>query len=175
MMSETKPLLGFVAFSGTGKTTLLSQVIPLLKSRKIRIGMLKHAHHDFDIDQPGKDSYILRKSGAEQVLVASSQRWALMVETPGQQDADLWNLLNHFDLDKLDLLLIEGFKHIRYPKIEVYRRSLNNPYLYPEDDSIIALAIDNPQFSDCPLPVLDINKPDTIVEFILKEILNLSA
>lgn len=166
------PLLGFAAFSGTGKTTLLKKVIPLLKARGIRIGMIKHAHHDFDIDQAGKDSYELRKAGADQMLIASSKRWALMVETPGQTEADLDTLLKQLDLSQLDLVLVEGFKHLPFPKIELHRHTLDKPFLYPDDATIIALAIDDiTKPAECRVPVLNINNPDEIVGFILKEVL----
>ncbi|HFQ14122.1 MAG TPA: molybdopterin-guanine dinucleotide biosynthesis protein B, partial [Gammaproteobacteria bacterium] len=120
MLTRSTPLLGFVAFSGTGKTTLLRQLIPLLKARGLKIGLIKHAHHRFDIDIPGKDSYELRKAGADRVLVASQQRWAMVSETP-QQDGDpaLADMLAHIDKDDLDLILVEGFKHARFPKLEL--------------------------------------------------------
>ncbi len=167
------PLLGFVAYSGTGKTTLLKKVIPILKAKGIRIGMIKHAHHDFDIDKPGKDSYELRKAGAEQMLVASSKRWALMVETPDQDEAQLDNLLKQLDSTKLDLILIEGFKHVDYPKIECHRPSQGQKLMCLEDKSVIALAIDEPQSEklqkmDVTIPQLDLNKPEQIVNFIIQ-------
>lgn len=172
MIKTDIPLLGFAAFSGTGKTTLLKKIIPLLKEQGVRIGMIKHAHHDFDIDQPGKDSYELRKAGAEQMLIASSRRWALMVETPGLNEADLTALLQQLDQSSLDLILVEGFKHVPFLKIELHRDSLDKPYLYPDDDTIIALAIENSKAPvDCRLPLLDINNPAQIVSFIRKEIL----
>ncbi len=172
MADSNLPLLGFAAFSGTGKTTLLKKVIPLLKASGIRIGMIKHAHHDFDIDQAGKDSYELRKAGADQMLIASAKRWALMVETPGQTEADLDSLLKQLDQSQLDIVLVEGFKHLPFPKIELHRLALSKPYLYPDDATILALAIDNKTVpNDCTLPVLDINNPDEIAGFILKEVL----
>jgi molybdopterin-guanine dinucleotide biosynthesis protein MobB len=166
------PVLGFAAFSGTGKTTLLKQLIPLLKNAGLRIGMIKHAHHDFDIDHAGKDSYELRKAGAQQMLIASSQRWALMVETPDQAEADLDTLLNQLDHTQLDLILVEGFRHVPFTKIELHRDGMNVPYLYPQDTSIVALASDsNLPATDCPLPQLDLNNPAQIASFICKEIL----
>ena len=169
------PLLGFVAYSGTGKTTLLKKVIPLLKDKGIRIGMIKHAHHDFDIDKPGKDSYELRKAGAEQMLVASSKRWALMVETPDQDEAQLDILLKQLDSTRLDLILIEGFKHVDYPKIECHRPSQGQKLMCQEDKSVIALATDEPQAdkfhaTDVNIPQLDLNKPEQIVNFIIQHL-----
>ena len=161
------PLIGFVAFSGTGKTTLLTQLIPLLKARGMRPAVIKHTHHQFDIDTPGKDSYELRQAGAEQVMVASRRRWALMVETPQQtSDPQLEPLLLHLDSAALDLVLVEGFKHASIPKIELHRPSLHHPLLYPEDSNIIAIASDAKLPVKPPLPVLDLNNPVEIVDFI---------
>ena len=163
-----RPILGFVAFSGTGKTTLLERLIPLLRERGIRVALLKHAHHDFDIDTPGKDSYRLRKAGANQVMVASYRRWALVTELDETApEPQLAQLLPHLDPTQFDLLLVEGFKHEAYPKIELQRRSLGKPDLYPNDATIIALACDETE-RDAPLPLLNINRPDSITEFILK-------
>ena len=175
MIHAPIPILGFVAYSGTGKTTLLKALIPELKRRNIRVGMIKHAHHDFDIDTPGKDSYELRKAGADQMLVASAQRWALMVETAGQAEADLYSLIDKLEPSKLDLILVEGFKHVAYPKIELHRHALNKPFLYPDDPSIMAIALDEPGTANHPLPVLDINHPEQISAYILKQVLNKSA
>ena len=175
LVKSRLPVLGFAAFSGTGKTTLLKQVIPLLKASGICLGVIKHAHHDFDIDHPGKDSYELRKAGAEQMLIASSKRWALMVETAGQAEADLNTLIDKLDPSQLDLILVEGFKHVTYPKIELHRHAMNKPFLYPDDSSIMAIALDEPGAANHPLPVLDINHPEQICAFILKQLLNKSA
>ncbi|RKZ92961.1 MAG: molybdopterin-guanine dinucleotide biosynthesis protein B [Candidatus Parabeggiatoa sp. nov. 1] len=167
------PILGFVAHSGTGKTTLLLKIIPLLKDKGLRIGMIKHTHHKFDIDHPGKDSYRLRHAGAEQMLVASRKRWALMVEMGDEFDEpDLEQVLPHLDQEQLDLILVEGFKHERFPKIEVHRPSLERPLLFPQDDSVIAIACDVPQTAVATdLPVLDMNQPEQIVAFIEQRIL----
>ena len=159
------PVLGIAAWSGTGKTTLLTKVLPLLHAKGLRIGMLKHAHHSFDIDHPGKDSYELRKAGAEQMLIASSQRWALMVEAPLPGDPSLPDMLDRLDRSTLDLILVEGFRHTPFPKIELHRPALGMPLLFPDDASIIAIASDTPL--DTQLPQLDLNDPDAIVEFIL--------
>lgn len=160
------PILGFAAYSGTGKTTLLEQLLPLLSDQGLRVGMIKHAHHSFDIDQPGKDSYRLRKAGAEQMLIASRERWALMTETPGQPEPVLQQLLDRLDQSSLDIILVEGFKHERFPKIELNRAGHERPFMHPEDDSIIAIASDRPL--DAPLPQLNINDPQAIANFILE-------
>lgn len=159
------PVLGIAAWSGTGKTTLLKQLLPLLRANGLRVGMLKHAHHEFDIDHPGKDSYELRKAGAERMLVASARRWALMVEAPQPGDVSLWDMLAQLGRDSLDLVLVEGFKHERFPKLELHRAAIGKPLLFPDDDAIIAVASDTPL--DTALPQLDINDPAAIAAFIL--------
>ena len=164
------PILGFAAYSGTGKTTLLAKVIPLLKEKNIRLGIIKHAHHDFDIDQPGKDSYKLRKSGADKMLIASSKRWALMVENdPHTAEPDLQTLIGKIDPDSLDLILVEGFKHESFPKIELHRSEYNSDFIYPDDESVIAIATDKPlptSGDNRPIKQLDINNPSDIAAFI---------
>ena len=170
------PLLGFVAFSGTGKTTLLTQLIPLLKAQGLKLGLIKHAHHRFDIDIPGKDSYELRKAGANQVLVASQQRWAMITETPEQDsDPELADMLAQLDQAALDLVLVEGFKHVAFPKLELHRPSLGHPLLFPDDADIIAIATDAPLAQPTSLPVLDINQPETVAAFIQQHILTHST
>ncbi|HEK2898337.1 TPA: molybdopterin-guanine dinucleotide biosynthesis protein B [Proteus mirabilis] len=158
------PLLGITAWSGTGKTTLLKQLIPQLRKREIRVGMIKHTHHDMDVDKPGKDSYELRKAGADQTLVASQQRWALMTETPELPELDLYYLASRFDASKLDLILVEGFKSETIPKIALYRHINERNFNDLLDEHVIAVA------SDCDLnvdfPLLDINEPEAIAEFI---------
>lgn len=162
------PLIGISAYSGTGKTTLLKQLIPLLNQRGIRVGMIKHAHHSFDVDIPGKDSYELRKAGARQMLIGSSNRWALMTETPEQQDApDLNDLIQQLDPGRLDLILVEGFKQQPFPKIELHRPSTGNPLLFPSDPHIVAIAHDDTLAVATKLPKLDINSPQAIADFII--------
>jgi molybdopterin-guanine dinucleotide biosynthesis protein MobB len=143
MTMTSIPVLGFVGPSGSGKTTLLRRLIPVLSARGLRVGYLKHAHHRFDLDVPGKDSYEIRAAGAEQTLLASRERWALQVEnrTKGS-DPDLWQMLDRFEGDRLDLVLVEGFKHAAYPKVEVHRSEVGEPPLYPQDADIIAVASD---------------------------------
>ncbi|OAT15513.1 molybdopterin-guanine dinucleotide biosynthesis protein MobB [Buttiauxella noackiae] len=160
------PLLAFAACSGTGKTTLLKRVIPLLNERGIRPGLIKHTHHDMDVDKPGKDSYELRKAGAAQTIVASQKRWALMTETPDENELDLYYLASRMDGSSLDLILVEGFKYESVPKILLYREdtSLNNDDLVI-DSHVIAIASDvNLNTS---LPILDINHPEQVANFIV--------
>jgi len=165
------PVIGFVAYSGTGKTTLLKKIITILKIEKsFKVGVLKHAHHDFDIDIPGKDSYELRHAGASQMLVASKNRWALVTETPAEyQEPDLNNLLTQLTHSELDLILVEGFKHEIFDKIELHRPSLGKTVLYPNDANIVAIATDEPQKITAELPILDINNVNSIVQFIIEK------
>ena len=167
-----KPICGFVAYSGTGKTSLLEKLIPKLRDKNLRIGLIKHAHHDFDIDYEGKDSYRLRKAGATETLVASSNRWALIHEHQmPQEEPDLNTLVGQLNQDDLDIILVEGFKHQHFPRIELYRKSLGKPLLFPEDDSILAIATDEPLVFDSDIIQLDLNNTDAIVTFLVSEIL----
>ena len=161
------PLLGFAAYSGTGKTELLTRLIPLLVRRGLRVGAIKHAHHAFDVDQPGKDSHRLRAAGAREVLISSARRHVLMHEL-GADEAEpgLAQLAARLSPGALDLVLVEGFKREAFPKIELCRPALGHPYLYPGDANVIALATDAAAPEGCPLPHLDLNKPEQIAEFI---------
>jgi len=165
-MSRRKPVLGFAAFSGTGKTTLLRQLIPLLAQRDVRVALIKHAHHDFDIDKPGKDSYELRRAGAAQVLIASDRRRALLTEHVPPRILPLDELVAQLDLAAVDLVLVEGFRQSAFPKIELQRPSLNRPPLWPDDPDIIAVAADAPLAAG-DLPVLDLNDPAAVSAFII--------
>ena len=158
------PLLGFAAYSGTGKTTLLEALLPMLTKSGLRIGVLKHAHHDFDVDKPGKDSYRLRKAGAGQMLISSRKRHVLMTETP-EAEADFDYLLTRFDIEKLDLILVEGCKNIAFPKIELHREEVGKPWLYSNDSNIIAIAADTQVESE--LPQMSINDLESIRDFII--------
>lgn len=171
-LTFSKPTLGFAAFSGTGKTTLLKQLIPLLTERGVRVALIKHAHHSFDIDHPGKDSYELRKAGAWQTLIASRKRWALMTERSDEREPRLGDLLGHIDADNTDLLLVEGFKHEAFPKIELHRAALRQPLLFLSDPNIIAVACDTELPQSSSLPILNINAPNDIAEFILNKVLH---
>ena len=166
LKTAQKPVVGFAAYSGAGKTTLLTKLLPLLTARGIRVGMIKHAHHSFDIDRPGKDSYELRQAGACQMLVASARREALMIEKAEAGEPDLERLIARLDQDALDLVLVEGFKNVPFPKIEVFRATVGKPAIYPSDDTVVAIATDGelPIHSD--LPVLDINNPESVAAFV---------
>ncbi|MFW9640936.1 bifunctional molybdopterin-guanine dinucleotide biosynthesis adaptor protein MobB/molybdopterin molybdotransferase MoeA [Vibrio parahaemolyticus] len=167
------PILGFAAYSGTGKTTLLEALLPKLTEAGLRIGMLKHAHHNFDVDKPGKDSYRLRKAGASQMLIASRNRFALMTETP-EAEAEFEYLLTRFDEGKLDVVLVEGCKNIAFPKIELHREEVGKPWLYPHDENIIAIASDSAEL-DSELPQMNINDLDAIAQFVLQYVQDAKA
>lgn len=163
------PLIGFAAFSGTGKTTLLARLLPALKTHGLRVAVVKHAHHSFDIDHPGKDSHTLRLAGADRVLVASRHRMALIVEHPGRRDdVYLADALAMLDPAGLDLVVVEGFKHEAFPKIELHRPALGKPLLYPDDTTIVAIATDEePPPSSHGIPHLPLNGPGDIAAFVI--------
>jgi molybdopterin-guanine dinucleotide biosynthesis protein B len=167
MVVSDTPVVGFVAYSGTGKTTLLEQVIPLLSQGGVRLAIIKHAHHEFDIDQPGKDSYRLRKAGAQQMLIASARRWALMYENPIEEEPSLQHCIDQLDHSELDLILVEGFKHEAYAKIELHRPALGKELIYPGDEHVVAVATDDPEALDTHLIKLDINDPAAITNYLL--------
>ena len=171
--SQSLPVLGICAAgSNAGKTTLVTQLIPELQLRNIRVSVIKHAHHKFDIDHPGKDSYKIRQAGAVQTLIASSKRWALMTElADGDGEANLDALIQQINPDYADLILVEGFKSEPIRKIEVYRSSLNIALLALLDSDIIAVASDAPLPDNISIttPVLDLNNISQIADFIMQE------
>lgn len=160
-----KPVLAIAAWSGTGKTSLLKKLIPALYERGIRTGVIKHTHHNMDIDKPGKDSYELRRAGAAQTMVTSTQRWALMTETPENDTLDLNYLVSRMDHSALDLVLVEGFKHEPVTKILLFRKGTGHgvdELMLNED--VIAVASD--VSLTLQMPVLDLNNTDEIANFI---------
>lgn len=165
-VTKATPIIGFCAHSGTGKTTLLTRLLPLLAQRGLRVGVIKHAHHNFDTDQPGKDSYELRKAGAKRMLVSSSRRWALIHEHAGDDEAVLDELIAIMSHPALDLILIEGFKHERFDKIELHRKACGREPMYPQDDSIIAFVSDAipPAIG---IPAMDIDNIESVCDFIV--------
>ncbi len=160
------PMLAIAAWSGTGKTTLLKSLIPMLCEQGIRLGLIKHTHHNMDVDKPGKDSFELRKAGAAQTLVASQERWALMTETPEAPAIDLAYLASRMDATKLDIILVEGFKHEPVSKLVLFREAAGH-----REDELIVDEFTIAVASDVPLrlsvPVLDLNDADAIVAFIV--------
>jgi len=157
-------VFGFAGYSGSGKTTLIEQLIPRFVMDGLRVSLIKHAHHGFDLDRPGKDSYRHREAGATEVFLVSSQRWVLMHELRGQPEPSLDQQLAH--LSPCDLVLVEGFKSTAIPKMEVHRQANGKPLIYPENPNIVALASDvRPEL---PLPWMNLDDVDGIAEFILR-------
>jgi molybdopterin-guanine dinucleotide biosynthesis protein B len=156
-------VLGVVGWSGSGKTTLITRLIPVLTGRGMRIATLKHAHHAFDVDQPGKDSYEHRKAGASEVIVSSARRWAQMHEVGNGPEATMAELLQR--LSPCDIVLIEGFKTEQHPKLEVFRKSAEKTPLHPEDKHIIAIASDQ-SFPHAGIPVVDLNDIEAVADLI---------
>jgi molybdopterin-guanine dinucleotide biosynthesis protein B len=154
---------GFAGWSGSGKTTLIEKLIPIFVKRGLRVSLLKHAHHTFDVDQPGKDSYRHRHAGATEVLVTSSRRWVLMHELRGAQEPAFDEQVRH--LSPCDLLIVEGFKFAPIPKLEVWRAETGEGLLHPNDAHIVAVASDADVQTR--LPLLSLNDPEKISGFIL--------
>lgn len=159
-----KHIVGIIGWSGSGKTSLLSDLIPKLIQRGFSVSTMKHTHHDFDMDKPGKDSYRHREAGAREVLLTSRKRWALLHELREDPEYEMDALIAK--MAPVDILLIEGFKSHRYPKIEVNRPSLGKKLLCRTDDSVVALATDE-EVRDIAVPVLDLNDVDGIADFIV--------
>ncbi len=157
---------GFAGWSGSGKTTLIEKLIPLFVGRGLRVSLIKHAHHTFDVDQPGKDSYRHRHAGAGEVLVTSSRRWVLMHELRGGQEPSFDEQVKR--LSPCDLLIVEGFKFAPIPKIEVWREEPGEPLLHPNDPHIVAIATDAKL--EARVPVLDLNEPGAIAAFVVSHL-----
>jgi molybdopterin-guanine dinucleotide biosynthesis protein B len=159
-------IFGFAGWSGSGKTTLIEKLIPRFAGAGLRVSLIKHAHHSFDVDQPAKDSYRHRHAGAAEVLVTSSRRWALMHELRGAQELPFEEQVKR--MSPCDLLIVEGFKFAPIPKLEVWRAATGEPLLHPNDTHIVAVASDVPVQTK--LPVLDLNDDAAIAEFILSHL-----
>ena len=156
-------LIGLAGWSGSGKTTLLTALIPALIRRGRTVSTVKHAHHAFDVDKPGKDSYLHREAGANEVLISSQNRWALMHEHRGAPEPNLQELVTH--LAPVDLVLVEGFKREGHPKIEIHRAEVGKPVLYPDDPQMVAIASD-PVLADAPIPHVSLNDIDAIADLV---------
>jgi molybdopterin-guanine dinucleotide biosynthesis protein B len=163
-MSETK-VLGLVGWSGCGKTLLLTRLIPELVGRGLKIASLKHAHHSFDTDVPGKDSYEHRKAGASEVIVSSPRRWAQVHEIGDEAEATLAQLLRR--VSPCDLVLVEGYKTQRHPKMEVFREALQRRPLHPHDERVVAIASDC-SFPGARVPVVDLNDIRAVADLVLE-------
>ena len=162
--SRAVRLIGFAGWSGAGKTTLLQLVIPALVERGLRVSTVKHAHHAFDVDQPGKDSYLHRQAGATEVLVGSAARWALMHEHRGEAEPELAELLAR--MSAVDLVLVEGFKRGPHRKIEVHRAAVGKPLLHPADPTIVAMAAD--PLVAAAVPVVGLNDIEAVCALVLE-------
>ena len=158
-------IIGLAGWSGSGKTTLLTKVIPRIVARGLKISTIKHAHHSFDIDRPGKDSHAHRVAGATEVLVGSGSRWAIVHELRGEAEPTLDMLLEK--VSPVDLVLVEGYKRGSHPKLEVYRAAVGKPLLYPDDRAIVAIATDEPRPS-APIPVVDLDDIDGIIDILFR-------
>lgn len=158
-------ILGLAGWSGSGKTTLVTGLIPRFIGRGFTVSTIKHAHHSFDVDKPGKDSYVHREAGATEVLVSSARRWALMHENRGRSEPSLEELIGY--MTPVDLLLVEGFKAHPHDKLEVYRPANGQPLLTVDDPYIVAVATDEPAALKVAVPVLDLNDVDAIADFVV--------
>jgi len=155
---------GLAGWSGSGKTTLVVKLLPEFIARGFSVSTMKHTHHQFDMDKPGKDSHNHRMAGAEEVMVTSATRWALLHELRGSPEPDIQTLIDR--MSPVDLVLIEGFKSYPHAKLEVHRPSLGKPLLALEDPSVVAIATDEP-FNHASLPVLDLNDAKMIADFVV--------
>ena len=172
MIEFPLPVLGFVAWSGTGKTTLLRQLIPALARRGKRVSVIKHAHHHFDLDFPGKDSYELRKAGATQTVICTTTRMAVISEFDDPaEEPPLEAIVARLDTGRVDMVLVEGYKDMAFPKIELHRSDFDKPFLYPDDPNIIALAHDVEPPPGTEIPWLDVNDIDAIADFVVERFL----
>jgi len=165
-------IIGLAGWSGSGKTTLLTKVIPRLVARGLKVSTLKHAHHAFDIDQPGKDSHSHRMAGATEVLVGSANRWALVHELRGAAEPTLAALLRKLGL--VDLVLVEGYKREPHPKLEVYRAAVGKPLLHPDDRAIVAIASDVP-LPAAGIPVVDLDDVERVADLLVRHAADLDA
>ncbi len=156
-------LIGLSGWSGSGKTTLITALVPALIARGRTVSTVKHAHHLFDVDKPGKDSYVHRQAGAHEVLLSTDQRWALLRVLRGAAEPGLPDLLTH--LAAVDLVLVEGFKREAHPKIEIHREVVGKPLLYPHDPQIVAIASDR-SMPDAPIPHVDLNDIQAIADLV---------
>lgn len=162
-----KPVIGLCAYSGSGKTTLLEGLLPVLCARKLNVAVIKHAHHSFDVDHPDKDSFRIRKAGARQVLISSQKRWALMHEAaPDEAELTLQEALGQIDASRIDFVIVEGFKSAPVSKIEVHRPDLGKPLIAATDRHVIAIATDQPENVETLLPLLALDDPEQIADFI---------
>ena len=163
---KSMKVIGLAGWSGSGKTTLLAKLIPALIKRGVKVSTVKHAHHHFDLDKPGKDSYVHREAGASEVFISSVNRWAQMHELRGEPELHLREILKK--MTPVDLVIVEGFKRERHPKIEIYRAEVGKPLLQPEDDWIVAIASDT-KIPHAGVPVVSLDDIEKIADVVLAE------
>lgn len=169
------PVIGVMATSGTGKTTLLRALLPRLRAAGLRVACVKHTHHAIEIDKPGKDSHTLRAAGAEQMLLASPTGWALMVDTPAAAGDDFTTLVRHLQLRTLDLVLVEGFKFEDFPKLALHRYDLTGPLEVPQDDTVIAMASNQAPLPAAPMPLFALDDASSMAAFIIRHCAQVTA
>lgn len=167
-MKKTMRIIGLAGWSGSGKTTLLAKLIPVLNAHGLKVSTIKHAHHNFDLDKPGKDSYVHREAGATEVFISSARRWAQLHELADEEELHLRDIIKR--MSPVDLVIVEGFKRETHPKIEIYRAAVGKPLLQPDDDWIVAIASDAP-VPQAKVPVLDLDDIETIADALLAEAL----
>jgi molybdopterin-guanine dinucleotide biosynthesis adapter protein len=166
----TMRVIGLAGWSGSGKTTLVTSVIPVLVARGLKVATVKHAHHEFDLDRPGKDSWLHRQAGAREVAIVSGRRWAIMHELDGDPEPPLMEILTK--LSPVDLVIVEGFKRHAHPKLEIFRAAVGKPLLHPDDDCIIAVATDAP-LPQAQVPVLMLSDINGVANVLQAEALPL--
>lgn len=172
-ISFSKPVIGLSAYSGSGKTTLLEKLIPIFSAHKLRVAVIKHAHHTFDIDHPEKDSYKIRKAGAQQILISSQKRWAMIHEHATEnEELSLQEALQHIVVENIDFVIVEGFKSAPIDKIEIHRPALGKPLIAATDKYVVAIATDEPAKLESNLPLLDLSQTEKIAEYIEQFIAN---
>ena len=165
-MTNFMRIIGLAGWSGSGKTTLITKLIPALRARGLRVSTLKHAHHGFDLDKPGKDSFMHRESGATEVIISSARRWAVLHEL---RDEPEWNMVDLVaKMSPVDLVLVEGFKRDAFPKLEIHRAANGKPLLYPDDPHIVAVACDT-TLPGVKIPVADLNDIEAIADLLLEQ------
>ena len=158
-------IIGLAGWSGSGKTTLIAKLIPRLIARGLRVSTLKHAHHGFDLDKPGKDSFMHRVAGATEVIISSAKRWAILHEL---RDEPEWNMADLVaKMSPVDLVLVEGFKRDSFPKLEIHRAENDKPLLHPDDPYIVAVACDT-ALPHAKVPVIDLNDIDAVADLLLE-------
>jgi molybdopterin-guanine dinucleotide biosynthesis adapter protein len=165
-------IIGLAGWSGSGKTTLITKLIPCLLARGLRVSTLKHAHHGFDLDKPGKDSFVHRVAGATEVIISSAKRWAILHELREEPEWDMADLVAK--MSPVDLVLVEGFKRDAFPKLEIHRAANGKPLLHPDDPHIVAVACDT-KLPDVEIPVVDLNNIDAIADLLLKHAVAIGA